>query len=1061
MKKKILAFALLLAMVLSSVSAYAAPARFLKQDNNSAYHAEHLRNHIGSENCKSSGDYVKVRVSPGSEKLRGHLEQSDAFILEEIDGNWARITVTYAARTSPNSFVGLTGWVNADYIECPCSSDEYYTGPAHATYSLATVSQATANLREEPSRDSTLLAKASQGEELQVLSAYTGSDGKVWYRVRYGSQMGFIRNDMIEIAPGEIREFPEPTPTEVTTPEPTEAPTPEPTEAPTAEPPAEPAAEPTEVPTEAPADSPSAEPEETIAPEPTEFIPPVPETTPDPTFPPPESGWENAYYRYIVGGGYRFQSHTEGDIEYFTDPLGLSYYPYSMNYAGETIPVSFALYDWNLDGIPELFAYDGDSGKSGSYYAFTFLDGQMMYIGTVGSGWSGLLPYRDGETNVIFSQVIDGPFTEIWYAAQSANGAAVRQLIAGTEDVYSGEDQADTVRVVDGPYNQELYDIFHDLFLRDFFSGSFRFDSVGDVLPDNWWPDFVENYYNVCEQWRTQQTNDGAEDSGEEGPGENDMQGPDVTTDNPPQDDTGNHDASADSDPYIDHEEYSEYDGYDDGFREEDLEPQNTWAWGDPEFYEFMDEYGTDRTYNWEGYRELTGKYNPNLLIPVSDRDNLTMRYGTRGLMTLWGEMAINFGSGAYMVKGDYYQIELDGQMSVYDAEGNLRLKDSYLSFDAVWMKDRYFYVDAWNGFSPVHSVYDENLNLLSEKTHSVMGGYYVAHDDATQTDRICDVNNRVLASTPCGAVWYDLYCSKCYPDEVYAVCTGSLETTFYTLPDMREIAHFDRYKLYDNVLQSTDDTRRIVFLLHNGEMVFRKEVSGNKAVLGLMNEDVVCIANGYDSIGSSFAKYYSLKTGSEISYPVTQGNRYITGMEYGDTKIHAVQASLAGLPTLDSADAIPDVFPEHGQYPYFLAGLDYTIASSLNKYDGTKIAFIADESNWSHLKMVDLRNNEVLLDLDNVAEIYGPAEFLLSLGYWQGEYYEIPSLIFRLYDGSWIVCNLNFLFPNDIPAGMELKSVGPNYIVFQAKDGTQYIHDIQGYECEAVPSGLYVCQTY
>ena len=67
MKKKILAFALLLAMVLSSVSAYAAPARFLKQDKNSAYHAEHLRNHIGSENCKSSGDYVKVRKTYDSD----------------------------------------------------------------------------------------------------------------------------------------------------------------------------------------------------------------------------------------------------------------------------------------------------------------------------------------------------------------------------------------------------------------------------------------------------------------------------------------------------------------------------------------------------------------------------------------------------------------------------------------------------------------------------------------------------------------------------------------------------------------------------------------------------------------------------------------------------------------------------------------------------------------------------------------------------------------------------------------------------------------------------------
>ena len=185
MKRFLFAILVIIILVVLSVAVKADPARFLNKDKNSDYHWRHLLQHIGSQNCMASGNYIKVRPDAGSNKVIGHLEKADSFSLDDVQDGWAKITVLFHAKTSPDSYVGLSGWVNADYVECQCSSDEYYSGPARTTYALATVSAKTANLREEPTKSSPNHAKIKKGEQVEVLGEYTGKDKKTWYRVGY------------------------------------------------------------------------------------------------------------------------------------------------------------------------------------------------------------------------------------------------------------------------------------------------------------------------------------------------------------------------------------------------------------------------------------------------------------------------------------------------------------------------------------------------------------------------------------------------------------------------------------------------------------------------------------------------------------------------------------------------------------------------------------------------------------------------------------------------------------------------------------------------------------
>ena len=114
--------------VLLCGTAKADKANFVVTTEDSVYHAEHLKRHIGEENCICTGTYVKIRLDAGADsKVVGHLEQADRFLVLNVEGKYAQIQITEAGSSSLDAHNGLKGWINADYIQCACDEQTYYT----------------------------------------------------------------------------------------------------------------------------------------------------------------------------------------------------------------------------------------------------------------------------------------------------------------------------------------------------------------------------------------------------------------------------------------------------------------------------------------------------------------------------------------------------------------------------------------------------------------------------------------------------------------------------------------------------------------------------------------------------------------------------------------------------------------------------------------------------------------------------------------------------------------------------------------------------------------------
>lgn len=114
-------------VALAPIIAYADKANYVISEEDSLYHVEHLKNHLQTDNCVCTGIYVKVKSeASGNSKIIGHLERADEFRLLEVQGNYARVDVINSAVSSRDSWVGLEGWVNADYVQCPCDEEAYY-----------------------------------------------------------------------------------------------------------------------------------------------------------------------------------------------------------------------------------------------------------------------------------------------------------------------------------------------------------------------------------------------------------------------------------------------------------------------------------------------------------------------------------------------------------------------------------------------------------------------------------------------------------------------------------------------------------------------------------------------------------------------------------------------------------------------------------------------------------------------------------------------------------------------------------------------------------------------
>lgn len=213
--------------------------------------------------------------------------------------------------------------------------------------------------------------------------------------------------------------------------------------------------------------------------------------------------WKEAYYQYLTGDGFQHQkgSKSEKGWTYWTDCFGNEYVMDAEDVDGVLFPVGFALYDWDQDGVPELFSYDGSSHKEGSYYAYTYRNGQMTFIGKVGKGWScGIVPYRDEEYNVLFSEVIDGYYMGAEYASLDSNGKADLQVLFDGQVYDKGDDVPEVWELHEGPTDQKLYDIFISryTYYAEFGDSRMHFTEIWDRPDDAWWNTFVAEYPSVA-----------------------------------------------------------------------------------------------------------------------------------------------------------------------------------------------------------------------------------------------------------------------------------------------------------------------------------------------------------------------------------------------------------------------------------------------------------------------------------------------------------------------------------------------------------------------------------
>lgn len=138
--KRISVLLLTILFMILCVSALAAKARSISSEADSAYHEEHLKRHIGESSCFATGNYIKAYNTAGGSKVTGHLEQADKFILLDIKNGQVQIEVILSDKTSPDSWIGMSGWVNADYVDCGCDSAKYFTTSYPNSISTSTLS---------------------------------------------------------------------------------------------------------------------------------------------------------------------------------------------------------------------------------------------------------------------------------------------------------------------------------------------------------------------------------------------------------------------------------------------------------------------------------------------------------------------------------------------------------------------------------------------------------------------------------------------------------------------------------------------------------------------------------------------------------------------------------------------------------------------------------------------------------------------------------------------------------------------------------------------------------
>ena len=455
-------------------------------------HAKHLKQqHIGDENCSVSQENVEVVEEIGSETIIGKLDPADVFELEKISGNMARITVTHSAESNQESRKDMTGWVKADKIicECPPEKDQDDSGRTENPEYDGDDGKETGVVQDADDPDAEGNSEISDTDDPEKAEEYaiseTDDPDAAGFFAETEYDDGEENFDDSEYDDWDDEDFDD--------------------------------SEYDDWDEEDWDDSESDDWDDEDCYGDEEYgywgdggytgDPETEDLSGETDSGEADEEWKTAYYDYLVGNEFRVQAKLDAEegSEYYVDCFGLKYYPDPDESDGDAnFTIRFALYDWNQDGVPELFAYNGSRYTDGEYYMFTFQDGQMAYAGKAGYGsWYNLMPYRDDTCNVIFSEMMDPVNSRICIASFDELGQPVTKVLGATAQTDSEEEETEQEKAFETPEEQRLYEIYRTYYQKNSFSTALKFmDAPEDMdLNDDWWKIFISSVNNEYTGW--------------------------------------------------------------------------------------------------------------------------------------------------------------------------------------------------------------------------------------------------------------------------------------------------------------------------------------------------------------------------------------------------------------------------------------------------------------------------------------------------------------------------------------------------------------------------------
>ena len=141
--------------------------------------------------------YLNVRNGMGTDK--GYLTRRDGSQVTLQNGEY--VTITGKGRDGSGnlwyriSIEGMTGYVSGAYIEIIEEENSGIT----PTDKQGVVNAASVNIRSGAGTNFSVIAVASQNEEVRVVGETKDSNGALWYKVKYKEVEGFMKADYVTI----------------------------------------------------------------------------------------------------------------------------------------------------------------------------------------------------------------------------------------------------------------------------------------------------------------------------------------------------------------------------------------------------------------------------------------------------------------------------------------------------------------------------------------------------------------------------------------------------------------------------------------------------------------------------------------------------------------------------------------------------------------------------------------------------------------------------------------------------------------------------------------------